>query len=221
MTISDPTSPTPKPAPAHEAAQRRDWPAYFDRMVGKPARDTLLAAIEAFGEIDPADPPLAADLGCGAGRDVVELLESGWRVWAQDASSDGLDRLRAHPICARAIKDGRLEVVLADFADTRPPRAALVNASFSLPFCPPSGFDALWALIYGAVEPGGRFSGQFFGDRDDWAILEDRTHLTRAQVLGLFSKSILESFREEDRPSAHAGEAHKHWHVFHVVARKG
>ena len=56
--------------------------------------------------------------------------------------------------------------------------------------------------------------------RDDWAIIEDRTHLTRAETLGLFDQYILEHFEEEDRPSSHGGEHHKHWHVFHIVARK-
>ena len=217
---SDPTTPS-QPAPAHEAAQRRDWPAYFDRMRGKPPRDTLLTALDAFGPIDPSDPPLALDLGCGDGRDTSELLARGWRVWAQDASDDGLRRLRERPDCAAAIADGRLRVAHRAFEDLDlPSGASLVNASFSLPFCPPKHFGALWATIDAAIPIGGRFSGQLFGDRDDWAILEDRTHLTRAQILRLFDQYVLERLIEEDRPSSHAGEAHKHWHVFHIIARK-
>ena len=218
MTPNDPTT---KPAPpAHEAAERRDWTAYFDRTAGMPPRETLITALDAFGDIDPDDPPLAADLGCGTGRDTVELLRRGWRVWAQDSNSEGLARLRASPVGASAIKVGLLEIHDADFAQVTPPRCSLVNASFSVPFCPPADFEAFWARVHDAIEPGGRFAGQFFGDRDDWAILEDRTHLTRAHVLELFSDYVLESFREEDRPSRHEGEAHKHWHVMHVVARK-
>ena len=210
--------------PAHEAAQRRDWPAYFDRMAGKPARETLCAALEAFGVGAGADARLAADLGCGDGRDTGELLRQGWRVWAQDSSAEGLARLRARPECAAALAEGRLEVVQADFADTTPPACDLVNASFALPFCPPGHFAGLWARIDAAVGPGGRFSGQFFGDRDDWAIIEDRTHLPRDAVVRLFDGWVLERLIEEDRASTHAPTspdgAHKHWHVFHVVARK-
>jgi len=213
--------PTPQaPPPAHEAAARRDWVAYFDRMAGKPARETLTAALDAFGPVDPADAPLGVDLAAGDGRDTAEMLRRGWRVWAHDGHPDGLRRLRERPECAAAERDGRLTVVLADFADVRIPPARLVNCSFSLPFCPPGDFPGLWRKIDHAVEPGGRFSGQLFGDRDDWALLEDRTHLTRPQVLDLFSNYVLERFSEEDRPSVHAGEAHKHWHVFHIIARK-
>lgn len=216
----DPTTPDAG-APAHEAAQRRDWPAYFDRMQGKPPRDTLLGALDAFDAQGPAEAPLAIDLGCGDGRDTSELLSRGWRVWAQDASDDGLRRLRARADCADAERDGRLTVVNAPFEGlTLPHGARLVNASFSLPFCPPAHFPALWSAIDAAVPPGGRFAGQLFGDRDGWAILEDRTHLSRAHTLALFDQYILERFIEEDRPSRHAGEAHKHWHVFHIIARK-
>lgn len=217
MSPASPESPTP---PVHEAAARRDWPAYFERIEGKPPRETLLEALDRFGEVDPADPPLALDIACGSGRDAAEMLARGWRVWAMDASEEGLARLRARPACAAALEDGRLELVRCDFADCRPPRADLVNASFALPFCPPAMFGELWSRLDGARSAGSRFAGQLFGDRDDWAILEDRTHLTRAQVLELLANDVLELFREEDRPSRHAGEAHKHWHVFHVVARK-
>lgn len=213
----------PGPAPAHEAAERRDWAAYFQRMEGKPPRATLLHALERFGAFDPNEAPLAVDLGCGSGQDAVAILERGWRLWACDENDEGLRRLRERPACAQALARDRLTIRQSGFETVRIPPAALVNASFSLPFCPPHAFPALWAKIDAALTaggPGGRFSGQFFGDRDDWAVLEDRTHLTRAETLALFDQYILEHFEEEDRPSKQTGEAHKHWHVFHVVARK-
>jgi SAM-dependent methyltransferase len=213
----------PPAVPAHEAAERRDWPAYFDRMEGKPPRATLVRALDKFGPVDASDAPLAVDLGCGSGQDLVPLLERGWRVWACDASAEGLARLRARPECAAAIALGQLEVERADFRTAELPPAALVNASFALPFCPPAEFPGLWAKIDAALDaggPGGRFAGQLFGDRDDWAALGDRTHLSRAETLALFDQYVLEHFEEEDRPSSHAGEHRKHWHVFHIVARK-
>ncbi len=211
---------TPPTPPVHEAAKRRDWPAYFDRMEGKPARDTVLKALKSFGEIDPSNPPLAIDLGCGAGRDAAAMLAAGWKVWAQDGSADGISRAKERPEIKSALQTGRIEIAQSNFQGLQIPKATLVNASFSLPFCPPDHFSALWQQIDAAIEPGGRFSGQIFGDRDDWAIIDDRTHLTRGETLKLFDQYILESFTEEDRPSKHTDEHHKHWHVFHIVAQK-
>lgn len=224
MTQTPPTPPTdpeaPKP-PAAEAAERRDWPAYFDRMEGKPPRETVVEAIA-----NAKEPGFAVDLGCGDGRDTQELLDHGWRVLAIDGHEEGIARLRQRPACARALEDGRLTATVGQFEDiaggtVRLPEADLVNASFAIPFCPPGCFEKLWRAIDAAVRPGGRFSGQFFGDRDGWAIIEDRTHLKQREVLALFFDDwVIESLKEEDRPSKLDATPHKHWHLFHVVARK-
>ncbi|MFT5423814.1 MAG: tellurite methyltransferase [Phycisphaerales bacterium] len=212
-------APAPKP-PAAEAAERRDWPAYFDRMEGKPPRETVVEAITST-----PTPGFAIDLGCGDGRDTQELLSHGWRVLAIDGHEEGIQRLKQRPACAKALSEGRLTAIVGQFEDIASgkvplPETTLLNASFALPFCPPEHFAGLWAAMDRAVPPGGRFSGQFFGERDGWAIIEDRTHLTRAKVLDLFDGWVLDSFREEDRPSKINASPHKHWHLFHIVAKK-
>lgn len=210
-----PSTPALKP-PAHMAALVRDWPAYFERVQGEPPRQTLLDALGAFG----ASHGLAADLGAGDGRDTQALLERGWRVIAVEPHPEGVRRLQARPLCAAAIADGRLDVRTEVFESMRLPEVDLVNASFALPFCPPGAWASTWEAITRCIRPGGRFAGQLFGDRDSWSTLEDRVHLTRAEMLACFDAFVLEHLREEDRPSKYEGEAHKHWHVFHIVARK-
>lgn len=209
------------------AAAVRDWPAYYDRVAGEPPRKTLLEAVEAFANARGPEtagagrePLLAVDLGCGDGRDTQALLERGWSVIACDPHEEGLRRLRLRPLCALAEREGRLKVQLADFKASRFGRVDLVNASFALPFCPPEDFSSVWKMIDESLTTGGRFSGQLFGDRDSWVELGDRTHLTRAQVMAMFDRYVLENFREEDRASTYTDDAHKHWHVYHIVARK-
>ncbi|MCC6285834.1 MAG: class I SAM-dependent methyltransferase [Phycisphaerales bacterium] len=214
-TPNVPPVPALKP-PAHMAALVRDWPTYFARVEGEPPRQTLLDACAAFG----ATAGLAADLGAGDGRDTQAMLERGWRVIAFEPHPEGRSRLAARPLCQAALRDGRLELRSDDFDAMRLPALDLVNASFSLPFCPPRLWAGVWARVRASIRPGGRFAGQLFGDRDSWSTLEDRVHLTRAEVLDCFADFVLEHLREEDRPSKYEGEGHKHWHVFHLVARK-
>ncbi len=202
---------------AQTFAAVRDWPAYFDVVLGKPARPTLLRAIELIGE--GADSDLfAVDLGCGEGRDTLALLRRGWRVL-------GIDRHpRAFELLLPRLEDGlreRFESQLASFADVQLPPANLVNASYSLPFCEPGRFARLWGEIVNSLRRrgGGVFAGQFFGERDDWAALEDRSHFTEQEVRGMLDGFDVVQFEveEQDKPDAF-GNA-KHWHIFHVVAR--
>jgi SAM-dependent methyltransferase len=204
---------------------------------GKPARETLLAALERFereSRVDGAGGKRAIDLGCGEGRDTAELVARGWRVLALDGHPEGIARTleRLGPEAR-----GRVEARVARFEDLADGswKAGegegvedggwdggweLVNASFALPFCAPERFGAVWRWVVGAITPGGRFCGQLFGDRDEWATIADRTHHRRGELDGLFAGFVLEELREEEKDSPEVSGRVKHWHVFHVVARK-
>jgi tellurite methyltransferase len=52
-----------------------DWVNYYQAVEGRPPRETLLKALAHFEADSPLDQTrLAIDLGCGDGRDTVELL---------------------------------------------------------------------------------------------------------------------------------------------------
>ncbi|HBB35207.1 MAG TPA: class I SAM-dependent methyltransferase, partial [Cyanobacteria bacterium UBA9273] len=101
-----------------------------------------------------------------------------------------------------------------------PPAADLINASFSLPFCPPQDFPSLWQKIVNCLVPGGRFCGQIFGDRDSWVIYPSINYHTREQVDVLLQPFEVEAFEEEEHPGKTALGEDKHWHIFQIVARK-
>ncbi len=214
---------TSKTEPAWKAAQTRDWIAYYDRVAGGEPRQTLRDALDRFDAEEHRTHGLQAiDLGCGDGRDTAELLRRGWRVLAIDAHPEGLRRLRARtdaPV-REALADGRLVIVQATFEDCELPACDLLSASFSLPFCPPEHFADLWARIRASVRSGGRFCGQLFGDRDSWSVIEDRTHHARREAIALFDDFLLEQFNEEERDGEDAQSNRKHWHVYHIIARK-
>jgi len=186
-----------------------EWTRYYDAAGDEP-RDTLLAALEGF-----ESPGLAVDLGCGAGRDTVELLRRGWRVVAIDSEAEAIRRLRA-----QTGADERLETQVARYEDATLPSCHLVNASWSLPFCAPGVFGVVWERIVDALRPGGRFCGQLFGERDEWAIEDDMTFHTREEAEGLFRDFDLERFDELEEDSKTALGTPKHWHVFNIVALK-
>ena len=126
---------------------------------------------------------------------------------------------RLAPRVPAAARD-RLETLVAPFEDARWPEADLVNASFSLPFCAPDRFDEVWARVRAAIAPGGRFAGHLFGDRDGWVGAKDLVFLPRARVESLLEGLQLERFDEHDEDGTTALGQAKHWHVFHLVARR-
>lgn len=185
------------------------WARYY-AATGTEPRQTLLDALERF-----EGPGVAVDLGCGNGRDTIELLRRRWRVLAVDGEQQAIDLLRA-----RAGDDPLLETRVARYEELVLPATDLVNASWSLPFCSPFVFRDVWRRIAESLRRDGRFAGQLFGDRDGWAPADDLTFLPRDEAEQLFAQFELERFEEVEEDSTTAVGDPKHWHVFHVVARK-
>ena len=196
------------------AKRESEWQEYYENTAGRPPRRTLLFALDRFG----AEPPgTAVDLGCGEGRDTVELLRRGWRVIAIDAESAAIERLEdRHDLPRRQA----LTVICRRFEDTRWPKVSLVNASFALPLCPPERFAEVWQRIERSLKPGGRFAGQLFGERDQFRDEEGVTLHDRAAVERLLAGFAVEMLEEEETDTLTPHGKPKHWHLFHIVAQK-
>ena len=210
------------PASGRAAAETRpDWPGYYAATADRPPRRTTLTALAARRSGTDSASALAVDLGCGGGRDTTPLLHAGLTVLALDRAPEAGAALQAR--FPDAWNRGQLTFRRADLsaADLGLPPSGLVNASFCLPLCPPDRFDGLWVQIARAVVPGGLFAGHLFGPNDSWARRGDGLTIhTRGDVDARFAGWDVLLIEEEETDSiTPRGEA-KHWHVFHIVARK-
>jgi len=192
-----------------------DWAAYYAALKDRPPRQTTVFASRRFGK-----PGLAVDLGCGAGRDTLPLLAAGWRVIAIDREASAIAALtEATPAACRS----RLEARQAAFEDADWPEADLINSSFALPLAPKPKFPALWRRIRERLKPGGRFAGQLYGLRDSWArggAADGVVAFSRDACLTHLRDFELELFEEEEHDGVTPRGREKHWHIFHIVARK-
>jgi tellurite methyltransferase len=194
-----------------------DWSSYYEKTGERPPRPTLIRALDAFAAEGMPSGGHAVDLGCGSGRDTIEILRRGWPVLAVDAEPDAIAKLLARP----DLPDGsEIETLISRYEDMALPRCNLVNAGFSLPLCPANAFPAVWDKIVRALVSGGRFSGQLYGDRDDWAARPGMTCLSRDRVVEFLEPFNVELLEEEEDDSATPRGVQKHWHIFHIVARK-
>lgn len=189
---------------------------HFD-LQKTPAAATLRKALELF-EQQPLAAKQSVDLGCGSGIDTFAMLSAGWQVLAIDQEPEALRKVTeaTPPPFQEALKTQSQSFETLSAL----PTCGLVNASFSLPFCRPQHFPALWQRITGAIVTGGRFAGHLFGVHDEWSTREEMTFFTTEEAQALFSGFELEALKEVDGPGKTAAGATKHWHVFHIVARK-
>ena len=198
----------------------RHWTAYYAATAGRPPRPTLLAALDNRGAA--AGPGRAVDLGCGDGRDAIELLRRGWTVLAIDSEPAALDRLQTRPDLP---PEARLTTLCGKFEEIawQPPDwppVDLVNASFALPICPPALFPVLWQKITASLASGGRFAGQLYGPRDSWAGKRDMTFPDADQVRRLLADFAVERLDEDESNAVTPRGEAKHWHIFHIGAKK-
>lgn len=194
------------------AADTADWVEYYEAQAGREPREFFLDALERVG---PAEGRSAVELGSGDGNETRWLLDHGWSVTAVDASPEGVALLRS-----RTGDRDDLTVVEARLEDVQLPPTDLVYSGFTLPYCPPDAFPALWQRIHDALRPGGWLVANLFGDRDTWASeFEDLTFHTEDQARALLAgyADVDLGIREEDGSS---GRGPKHWHVLDVVARR-
>lgn len=195
------------------------WVRYYKATEGRPPRPTLLFALARFTAEEICGR--AVDLGCGDGRDAIELLRRGWSVIGIDLEPAGIERLRARPDLPAGAK---LDARCARFEDADWGTVELVNSSFALPSCPPEAFAALWRKVTASLVSGGRFAGQLYGPRDSWAVRGQHgspvTIHDQAAARALFASFAIEFFEEEETDSVTPRGEAKHWHIFHVVARK-
>ena len=192
------------------------WDAYQERTAHRAPTEYLVSAME-FVDGESGDGRLAVDLGCGGGSETRALLARGWQVFAIDAGPASKQLVTERtPLDHRH----RLEHVHGRFHEVELPQADLVYAQFSLPFAD-ADFDASITAALAAIKPGGAFVGQLFGHNDTWAG-DGAASVDRAWINDRFSGFSELEIEEQEYDGSYGGsEANqKHWHVFHIRAKR-
>ena len=186
-----------------------DWGRFYGATKDSPPWPLLVRA----AALAPRNSR-ALDLGAGAGRDTRYLLEQGFEVTAVDAQPESVALLAALP-------QDRLRVVRSSFEDFAFATYDLISAQFALPFTPRGRFAEVFARLKAALAPSGVFAGQFFGVHDEWNTPDrDMTFFTREEAEALLIDLEVIELTEEDADGQTATGSTKHWHVFHILARR-
>lgn len=215
--------------------------AYLAGTDGSPPRMQLVRAVEVLRaarsalngaqgstQTMAARAPVALDIGCGPGREVVALLEAGFEVDALDPYPEMLERTRAVVSTAGAGAASRVRLAVGTLEDhahaLQPGRYDLVHAGFVLPFVRSAAFERCWSALVAALAPDGVFAGQFFGPNDEFIRASQPGEMTshaRDEVGRLFADWRVVEHEEVDRQGAIGRGVPKWWHVHHIVAIRG
>ncbi len=168
-----------------------------------------------YGLIDPLLPSKGKvlELGAGVGHGVVHLLGKGLEVIAVDAEPESVRILRERAPTATVIE--------ARFEKTDLPLDEFdaVVAGFCLFFLSSEEFNEFWPRLVASIKSGGIFAGQFLGPRDGWAELGYLVH-QQIELKQLLASFEIQSWEEVEQDGTTSQGVLKHWHVYHIVARK-
>lgn len=198
----------------------KNWDNYYNiTRKSTPPRKTLIKAIQILDkENNLAATKFAIDLGCGAGADTVALLKHNWSVLAIDSQATAITTLISS--CPQLLQD-KLTTKVASFESlTSLPTCQLINASYSLPFLKPEYVQNFWEIMLQALNPGGIFSGIFFGINDSWNTLPNMTFLSSGALHNLFNAFKIEFLEEEEKNEIDALGNMKHSHKYFIVAKR-
>ena len=188
------------------------WEVYARKAADRPPRPLLVEALT-LTEARSA----AIDLGAGALTDTRYLLEQGF------AQVTALDLAANAQATADSFPPDRFTYAISSFEDFDFPVAAydVINAHYALPFIHPEQFGRVFAAILAALKPGGLLVGQLFGDQDSWAGTRGMTFHSETSARDLLAGTELLRFDVENDPDSKtlSGKA-KHWHAFHLIARR-
>lgn len=189
------------------------WSDYYQSTLSKPLHPL-------FSILEPhlLEKGSAIDLGCGVGHAVKWLAGKGWTVTAIDGHEMALEIVQSR---LSEKERGRVETRQSMLEDAliEPGMYDLVVASYSLFFVEDKARLAeLWNRIQVGLKPGGIFLFELLGLRDDWA---DRLLTHSADELSGLLKDWEVIHLEEAEQDGHTSQGMtKHWHVYHVIAKK-
>lgn len=194
-----------------------EWAKYYQKTANKKPSRMLVSLVEQ----DLICNRCALDLGAGALSETDYLINKGFSVVAIDASLEF--GLMKKEFLKKKLADVPLKMVNQTFAQYNFPKRkfGIVNARYSLPFCPPTSFDSVFKKIEKSIVNGGHFVGQLFGENDEWNKNgSNMTFHTKETAIQLFKNFHIKEFSVEEGKRPTLEGAPKFWHVFHIIAQK-
>lgn len=190
--------------------ERKPWLEYVEKTKERPPKPLVVNALRFVEHRDEA-----LDLGAGALNNSKYLLEQDFK------HVTAVDQENIAPEIAGGLSEKKFTYFTSGFDNFSfsPDTFDFISAQYSLPFS--TALDDLVAKIIKALKPGGIFTGQFFGIKDEWNKTgSGMSFVSREHIEELFLGLEVLELREEEKDEAPVIGKIKHWHIFHFIVRK-
>ena len=155
----------------------------------------------------------ALELGAGVGHGAVFLQGKGFHVTAIDAEPEAVAILRSRLSDAEIIESRFEDIQLAEGLYD------VAVAGFSLFFLNQQEMAEFWPRLVSSIRVGGIFTGEFLGLHDDW-VSEGYLGQSEVEVHQCLKDFEILYWEEAERDGKTSQGTDKHWHVYHVIARR-
>lgn len=190
----------------------KDWNDFFEEKRNAPPREYLVDAMQFV-----VNKGVALDIGAGTLRDSKFLTEQEFeKVVAFDPSMRMFEFFED-------IAQEKLELQVSSFEifDFKKDTYDLINAQYVFPYVSSYGFEIRFQLMLDSLKEDGLLVATFFGDRDSWHVSGEQANIfqTKEEIQVLLKDlKILQDIEIEKDDTVNGKE--KHWHRFHITARK-
>ena len=141
-----------------DEVNKKQWVELHKNKRYRPKYPSEMVVQFVFRNFDRNGQTKILDLGCGAGRDTIELLKNNWNVLSID--KEDTESIIREQLSQKESENFKFKKCF--FGEMNLPKVNLIVANFSLPFSKKEFFSDIWKNITNSLSDERVFCWKFF-----------------------------------------------------------
>ena len=189
------------------------WEQYYEMTKNRPLRKLYSTALSFLNSKHKS----AMDLGCGAGIEVIDLLNREFVVHGVDFQPLSIQSIQNQLNQRKSQFYGHV-TTLELWKEW--PQVDFIFSYHALPFCKASYFNSVIQKMIDSVNPGGILAISLFGQEHDWVLEKQTVGVSEEFIRTQLKDFEIISFQEKKERAMSTFEGEIFWHYYEVIAQK-